>query len=254
MQLEKDQKLQATIFGDFTNDLVNAITKLTSFPFPSYKKLIQKLIRTILAVLLKYPHNKDLILSARSLFDPENCLYRLAMSEMMTDTIYKPSVSEAEEKQFRESLKIGQKVDCLRRETFQGDTVEAWAPGEIKEIRGECLSIFFEGISSYEKSIEMPNSNRLAMYKTRTKGWEWRQALKAGDELDCLDTARHWYRSTVLEVRKIKNKEQGEESEVCIGFRVFLPEGIKRDHTGKHYEGWSDTYDEWVNINSLRLQ
>jgi hypothetical protein len=45
---------------------------------------------------------------------------------------------------------------------------------------------------------------------TFTDDFEWRQQLKIGDEVDCMDNEKEWYKSTVLETRKVQN-EEGEE-------------------------------------------
>lgn len=60
-----------------------------------------------------------------------------------------------------------------------------------------------------------------------------------------------WLLGTVLSVHKLEEKEF---PELKVGFRVYCEKGSKQDKDGKYYEGWSETYDELIPANSVRIQ
>jgi predicted amino acid dehydrogenase len=55
----------------------------------------------------------------------------------------------------------------------------------------------------------------------------WRQELKVGSLIDCLDTVHKWYTGSVVEVK-------GEIVKMT-------------------FEGWSNRYDEWISRSSERI-
>lgn len=42
---------------------------------------------------------------------------------------------------------------------------------------------------------------KIAPPQTYTNDWDWRQDLKEGDLIDCMDDEKDWYKSTVIETR-----------------------------------------------------
>lgn len=83
--------------------------------------------------------------------------------------------------------------------------------------------------------------------------WEWRQNLKVGDVIDCLDRECIWYLSTIIEI-------QGPRRKATIGFRVYTDE---KDPVGdykycntfkKHFKGWDKKDDELIYLNDPRIQ
>lgn len=96
----------------------------------------------------------------------------------------------------------------------------------------------------------MRNSQKIAPYGTRTKGWEWRDQLKPEDRVDIFDTQGHWFLGTVLETKV----EDGVTKKLYIGFRIYTPDGTKKDAQGRSHEGWSEQYDMWISSYSIRIQ
>jgi hypothetical protein len=69
----------------------------------------------------------------------------------------------------------------------------------------------------------------IAPLGTFTDDWEWRYTLKPGDELDCLDDEKDWYKSTVIGQRTRRNAQGEEIPEIYVAFRTYEPEGSKQD-------------------------
>lgn len=95
------------------------------------------------------------------------------------------------------------------------------------------------------------NSPKIAPARFRTKGWEWRDALKKDDRVDIFDTIGNWFLGTVVNVRALSGKNI---KEIFVGYRIYSEDGTKLDNMGKKHEGWSESYDEWIPAYSLRLQ
>ena len=94
------------------------------------------------------------------------------------------------------------------------------------------------------------NGPKIAPLGSKTNDWEWRSKIKKGDNIDVCDTQIKWYLSTVLKTKvDITNTLL-----LFIGFRVYLPNGTKRDVEGKPYEGWSHQYDIEIPAHSIRIQ
>lgn len=94
-------------------------------------------------------------------------------------------------------------------------------------------------------------SSIIAPLGFRTKGWEWRNAIKEGDRIDIFDTLGVWFLGTAMNVRTIYGKN---EKEIYVGYRIYTEDGTKKDNLGRNHEGWSENYDEWIPAYSLRLQ
>jgi len=42
--------------------------------------------------------------------------------------------------------------------------------------------------------------------------------------------------------------------ELYVGYRIYTEEGTKTDLKGKKFEGWSESFDEYISAYSLRIQ
>jgi hypothetical protein len=51
------------------------------------------------------------------------------------------------------------------------------------------------------------HDTRISKPGTFTDDFDWRYNLKEGDLIDCMDTERVWYISTVLKVREVEIEE-----------------------------------------------
>ncbi len=98
---------------------------------------------------------------------------------------------------------------------------------------------------TYKKSSDL-----LAPTGFRTPSWTWRAELKQNDLADIYDTQGCWVIGTILAVRE---SEPGRR-EVHVGYRVYCEAGSKADATGRKFEGWSESFDEDIFVNSLRIQ
>ena len=83
---------------------------------------------------------------------------------------------------------------------------------------------------------------------------EWKKSIHVGDLLDVFDTEGNWFLATVLDLRTSKAKNDQQILEALIGYRVYVETGSRTDTAGRHFEGWSETYDEWINVFGARIQ
>lgn len=91
---------------------------------------------------------------------------------------------------------------------------------------------------------------QIAPLGTFTNDWDWRYDIKVGDNIDCIDHEKDWYKSTVLETRISRNPDGEEVREVYVGFRTYDEEGSKTDDEGRKFFGWSEKYDEWLGVTA----
>ncbi len=94
---------------------------------------------------------------------------------------------------------------------------------------------------------------RLAPPGTYTDDFDWRYDIKDGDLIDCMDSEKEWYKSTVLTTRYTQNPNGDFIKEVYVGFRTFDEEGSKTDDRGRKFFGWSEKYDEWFCVTDPQI-
>lgn len=100
---------------------------------------------------------------------------------------------------------------------------------------------------------------KFAPLKTFTNDYEWRNELKVGELIDCVDNEFDWYKGIILEVadKSVKGQEPEDKENpgkmVYIGYRNYTEEGNKMDEMGKFY-GWTCKYDEWKDVYDPRIQ
>ena len=95
---------------------------------------------------------------------------------------------------------------------------------------------------------------RIAPANTFTQDFDWRYEIKIGDLLDVMDDEKDWYKSTVIEDRISKNKDEEDFREILVAYRTYDPEGSKVDDEGKPFYGWSERYDAWCGITDVQVQ
>jgi hypothetical protein len=147
-------------------------------------------------------------------------------------------------------LKLGDKLDVLKEEKIHGESIKGWAVATIKDIDNNMLECSYDGMNKEELEYFEMSGPRIAPLSSRTDDWEWRNKIKEGDNIDVCDTQIKWYLSTVLKTN-VDNKGM---FLLFIGFRVYLPNGTKKDSEGKSFEGWSYQYDTWIPAHSIRIQ
>ena len=163
--------------------------------------------------------------------------------------------------EWREGLQEGSELDAVKGE--KTSNIYGWARGVVEGERvGDMITVHFENesdfcsqyIHSFIQYIYiyrnfLISSEEIAPLGRRTEDTKWRAGLKKGDKVDCLDTTNTWYKSTILDAREtIHGKE------IYVAYRVYTPDGAKTDEKGDKFNGWSATYDEWINSYSNRLQ
>ena len=148
-------------------------------------------------------------------------------------------------------------MDAIKTEQLRESKLLGWVPTVVKE-REEKKGIRVEFRDDKpENVVWLENNGSVAVSDKYTKDWDWRYQIQPKDSIDACDDYGHWYLSTVLNV---KMKPKGGPSydfildKAFIGYRFYTPNGTKRDTQGNFYEGWSAQYDEWVSVNSLRIQ
>jgi len=95
----------------------------------------------------------------------------------------------------------------------------------------------------------------IAPMGTFTNDYEWRFDLKVGDEIDCMDQEKDWFKSTVID-HKLEANEEGEAVPIItVGFRTYDEEGTKwdEDDEKKKFFGWSKIYDESFSITDPKV-
>ena len=158
---------------------------------------------------------------------------------------------ESEEtQQWRIGLAVGSKLDAVKWEV-QSDR-KCWARGLVAGLEEGLLKISFEEEGEECDRLLDRGSHEIGIYNTRSKNDSWRDKLRPGSLVDCIDASNIWYNSTVLERRETENTHRSFTTEVLIGFRVYETYGEKTDEKG-NYRGWSSKFDTWISIRSPKL-
>ena len=101
-----------------------------------------------------------------------------------------------EEKNWRQSLAIGAKVDAVKRDNEHN--LKRWAKATVLNVEDELIQVGFENDSISNSIYFWWYSPELERYDTMSKDEEWRQELNVGDIIDAHDGAKMWYASTVI--------------------------------------------------------
>jgi len=128
-----------------------------------------------------------------------------------------------------------------------------WTRATINQREGNNieLELPFQSYLEEEKDKEnlsittlkcLINSNVIAPLKTFCLDFEWRENLKAGDEVDIYDDDEEWYLVTVL-----ANESKGQM--ILIGFRLYDETGDLEDTKylkNKKYFQWIRKLEEEI--------
>ena len=129
-----------------------------------------------------------------------------------------------------------------------------WSTGTILNVTESNVKVSFDGEAEEEDVGLLIGSKDISPYGSYTGGNEWRDKIAKGDIIDCLDTAANWYQATVLNVESKELAAGRSAKRLYVGYRTYSEDGTKKDKEEKSFHGWSETYDEWINANSLRVQ
>lgn len=150
--------------------------------------------------------------------------------------------------EWRASLSYGDWVDALRVEKYSQS--KEWLRAQIIEETETRFKLSFAGLSDYFNRYVSRDSNEIAPLLSRSsKQDQWKEVLKPGSLVDCLDTYSRWYNGTILDVRS----NASGIVEFFVAFRVYTLNGDKQDDDGRLFTGWSSKYDEWIPKTSNRL-
>ena len=62
-----------------------------------------------------------------------------------------------------------------------------------------------------------------------------------------------WNKSTILDIQELTLPDERTTKSVYIAYRIYVEKGTRNDEKG-NFEGYSNKYDEWVNLYSPRIQ
>lgn len=118
---------------------------------------------------------------------------------------------------------------CKKPDRLSGDSVNPPIASKFEEIRQSILTIetLISNIPSNEYKNFYNRSSPLNVFPKNTYQSTDNVKYFKGQWIDCLDTVNHWLESTILDVN---------EDEVYV-----------------HYNGWSNSWNEWINKHSNRL-
>lgn len=76
--------------------------------------------------------------------------------------------------------------------------------------------------------------------------------MKEGALIDAHDKSV-WNKSTILKMQEENVMPGRTITQAFVAFRVYMEKGPKIDDDGKHYDGWSSRFDEWIPLYSPRI-
>ena len=146
-------------------------------------------------------------------------------------------------------LKIGDRLESIKGT----GRYKCWGIAIITFINQDTLELQFENDSDmYNRSVYR-FSPEIAQIGKNFREYGWKHELRIGDEVDGFDKAKVWYPSTILGFKNHTESNGRSLPLVYVGFRVFTPDGVKKDKDGNRFNGWSYRFDEWVPLWSLKI-
>lgn len=102
-------------------------------------------------------------------------------------------------------VQVGDCIDILKLATYAGKA--SWSRGRVLAITETKLQIEYL-YDYYNTTISVnKDSMDIAPLGTRSKIFEWRMALKAGDVIDCEDNFSGWYNATIVSIKNIDEQK-----------------------------------------------
>jgi hypothetical protein len=157
-----------------------------------------------------------------------------------------------EEREWRQSLQAGSRVDAVKRDNEHN--LKRWAKATVVQVEDELIQVIFDNDSISNSLYFWWYSPELDRYDPHSKVEECRNDFSVGDIIDSHDGAKVWYASTIIGKQVIHETDDSSFTKLLVGFRIFDPSGEKTDDMGRRYIGWPNSFDEWINASSPRIQ
>jgi len=185
-------------------------------------------------------------------------------------------------------LKVGDEVDVVKHAQVRDLTVSAWSRGtvvfkgppqdeESTDVVMKDSGAASHGAQAASSQIQQPSQGikldikyehdrealvkrfdlmdrRIAPLGTYTDDFDWRYTLKTGDNIDCMDNEKEWYKCVILGTRLGQNPDGDAVPEILVAFRTYDEEGSKQDDEGRKFFGWSEKYDEWYGVSDVQVE
>jgi hypothetical protein len=161
--------------------------------------------------------------------------------------------------QWRASIGFADYIDALRADPFASQSKKWFKAQVIEEDDSHRVKLSYEGLSSGFDTWVSRSSSDIAPVDSKAKAEDkWRNEIEVGMEVDCQDPQGKYFPATITNRRKkcnypndCKVRHTGEEFRVI--YRVYRDNGSRTDKEGKKYEGWSESFDEWLPVNTSRM-
>ena len=128
--------------------------------------------------------------------------------------------------------------------------VASWTRGIIISLDNRVIKIRYEGTGEI---VNLPtNTNQILPLKIISQDFDWRETIRAGDEIDYLDS-KSWYRCTIVETSE-KQRDNKVYKYIRLGLRIYRDNGKCKDSRGKTYFGWSENFDKDVSVHDPRVR
>lgn len=153
--------------------------------------------------------------SLRNCFDPKARIYaNHGRSEENAVFLDQASAAfDAEEVKWRDNLKVGDDVDAIKLEKVP--ECRCWARGKITKRTEPAgpnepvrLSVsFIEDSKDTDRELSVYSRELAPIEQGKSAELDkFREGIKAGDFIDCYDTTKAWYKSTVLSLETQEKK------------------------------------------------
>ena len=248
-------------YGDFVNGACKRLLVEGPIEDGEYMEVIRNVFSKIVGLLIRELErdNAELVDSTRVLFDPTMRLYKFQFLTPEESRRYQEQLVERrrEEDVWRESLGVGDAVDCVKVDKRVND-MKCWDQGKVEIVRGDYFAITFVNDHSRFDRYLAKGSDEIAPAGAKADDYAWKHELRVGDNIDVVDPLGTWYNSTILSISD--ELEPGTASVpdkhypvFLVGYRVYCDDGKKVDEDGRRFAGWSSKYDEKIAVTSPRI-
>ena len=123
--------------------------------------------------------------------------------------------------QWVQSLKEGDLIDCIKIESQSKKA--CWSRAKIGFVLENHYRIaFLNDRESSNRYVEKNNqAHEIAALGTKTKDYEWRMNLKAGDFIDACDPSNVWTPSIIVDQRQLNFDDKFILNEILVGMALY---------------------------------